>query len=248
MSIIGLILGSGGAALPQFERLPDGLDTPYGQAVDGFFRGILAGAELLVLHRHGQPRRYAPHAINYRANLWRLQALGVERLVAIYTVGAIAAGLQPGDLAAPDQLIDYSWGRAQTFDDGGATHVDFTKPFDAELTAALAAAAQRAAVQVAAGGVYGCTQGPRLETAAEIDRMERDSCTLVGMTAMPEAALARELGLPLAPLCIVVNPAAGRGAAADHIDLGAVQEASNKGLAEVLAVLREFLGKERPRR
>ena len=244
MSITGLILGSGDAALPQLERLPDGLDTPYGRAADGFFRGILAGEELLVLHRHGQPRRHAPHAINYRANLWRLQALGVERLVATYTVGAIAARLLPGDLVVPGQLIDYSWGRAQTFDDGGATHVDFTKPFDAELIAALAAAAQRATVQLAAGGVYGCTQGPRLETAAEIDRMERDGCTLVGMTAMPEAALARELGLPLAPLCIVVNPAAGRGAAAERIDLGALQETSNKGLAKVLAVLREFLGKE----
>ena len=239
----GLLVGSGGPSLPpQFARRRTPRETPYGEAADGFFRGVLNGAELTVLHRHGEPRQHAPHAINYRANLWLLRSLGVERLVATYAVGAIEAGLQLGDLAAPEQLIDYSWGRAQTFDETGATHVDCTQPFDAELANALAAAARRAGVPLARGGVYGCTQGPRLETAAEIDRLERDGCTLVGMTAMPEAGLARELGLPIAPLCIVVNPAAGRGKEADRIDLSAMQQAAHGGFAKVLAVLGELLG------
>ena len=240
--MIGLILGSADGPLPHFERLRDSLDTPYGQAADGFFRGTLGGVELLALHRHGQPRRLAPHAINYRANLWRLQALGAKRLVAIYTVGAIAAGLRPGELVAPDQLIDYSWGRAQTFDETGATHVDCAQPFDAELADALAEAAQRAGVALARGGVYGCTQGPRLETAAEIDRLERDGCTLVGMTAMPEAGLARELGLPLAPLCIVVNAAAGRGDDPHRIDLAELARSAQAGIASIRTLLGEMLG------
>ena len=238
----GLLLGSGGLSLPpQFERLSTQRQTPYGEAADGFFKGDLSGVELTVLYRHGEPRRHAPHAINYRANLWLLQRLGVQRLVAVYAVGAMDSKLRPGALAAPEQVIDYSWGRAQTFDETGATHVDCTQPFDAELAGALAEAAQRAGVALA-GGTYGCTQGPRLETAAEIDRLERDGCTLVGMTAMPEAGLARELGLPLAPLCIVVNAAAGRGDDPHRIDLHELSRFARAGFASVTALLEEFLG------
>ena len=237
----GLLVGSGGLSLPpQFKRLPTPRQTPYGEAADGFFTGDLSGTELAVLYRHGEPRRHAPHAINYRANLWLLHRLGVQRLVATYAVGAIDPKLRPGALAAPQQVIDYTWGRAQTFDETGATHVDCTEPFDAELAGALAATAQRAGVALA-GGVYGCTQGPRLETAAEIDRLERDGCTLVGMTAMPEAVLARELRLPLAPLCIVVNPAAGRGADPSRIDLAELSRSAQAGFASVTALLGEFL-------
>ena len=238
----GLLVGSGGLSLPaQFERLQTQLQTPYGEAADGFFRGVLNGVELTVLHRHGEPRQHAPHAINYRANLWLLRRLGVERLVATYAVGAIDSRLRPGDLAAPEQIIDYTWGRAQTFDETGTTHVDCTQPFDAELANALAEAAQRAGVALTRGGVYGCTQGPRLETAAEIDRLERDGCTLVGMTAMPEAGLARELRLPLAPLCIVVNAAAGRGDDPRRIDLAELSRSAQAGFASVTALLGEFL-------
>ena len=237
----GLLVGSGGLSLPpQFERLPTQRQTPYGEAADGFFKGDLSGVELTVLYRHGEPRQHAPHAINYRANLWLLQRLGVQRLVAVYAVGAMDSKLRPGALAAPEQVIDYSWGRAQTFDETGATHVDCTQPFDAELADALAEAAQRAGLALA-GGVYGCTQGPRLETAAEIDRLERDGCTLVGMTAMPEAGLARELGLPLAPLCIVVNAAAGRGDDPHRIDLHELSRFARTGFASVTALLEEFL-------
>ena len=238
----GLLVGSGGLSPPvRFERLQAQRQTPYGEAADGFFKGDLNGVELTVLYRHGEPRRHAPHAINYRANLWLLRQLGVERLVAIYAVGAIELRLRPGDLAAPEQIIDYTWGRAQTFDETGATHVDCTQPFDAGLANALEEAAQRVGVALTRGGVYGCTQGPRLETAAEIDRLERDGCTLVGMTAMPEAGLARELGLPLAPLCIVVNAAAGRGDDPRRIDLAELTRSAQAGFAKVTALLREFL-------
>ncbi len=238
----GLVIGSGEVVPPLgFQRLEGKLETPYGPAADGFFLGTLAGSEIVALYRHGAPRRFAPHAINYRANLWRLRALNVQQVVAVYTVGGIDSGLRPGDLVLPEQIIDYSWGRAQTFDESGATHVDFTRPFDAKLAAALAAAANRLAAPLVGGGVYGCTQGPRLETAAEIDRMGRDGCTLVGMTAMPEAALARELKLPLAALCVVINAAAGRGVEAHRIDFGQFEQFQQQGFRAALRLVDELL-------
>ena len=144
----------------------------------------------------------------------------------------------------PDQIVDYTWGRAHTYDAAGEQHVDFTVPFDAGLTGEFAAAAERLGLSLVPGGVYGCTQGPRLETAAEIDRMERDGCTLVGMTAMPEAALARELELPLLGICVVVNPAAGRGLDPTRIDHRALARDRAAGLAKVDRLIDEFCGFE----
>ena len=234
---IGLIIGSGEVSLPGgFERISR-LDTPYGPASDGFFQGRLGAEALVVSYRHGEPRRFAPHTINYRANLWLLKTLGAERVIAVYAVGGIDPALRPGDLAAPDQIIDYTWGREHTFDETGATHVDFTRPYDDELNAAVAAAARRAGVDLVEGGVYGATQGPRLESAAEIDRMERDGCTVVGMTGMPEAGLVRELGLPMASLCIVVNAAAGRGDDPGQIDMAGFERAAGRGFAGVMRLL-----------
>ena len=180
--------------------------------------------------RHGEPRALAPHAVNYRANLWLLKQMGARRVLALYTVGAIDAALTPGDLILPRQIIDYSWGRAHTFDESGGMHVDVSEPFDDGLIRDAAAAAERVGLSVVIGGVYGCTQGPRLETAAEIDRLERDGCTLVGMTAMPEAGLARELDLPLLGVCIAVNPAAGRGPDPTRIDHAALARDRAAGL------------------
>lgn len=238
----GLIVGSGDFSLPgRFERISDGLGTPYGEAADGFFRGRVLGEELLLAYRHGEPRRLAPHAINYRANLWLLKALGARRLIAVYTVGGIDRSLGLGELAAPQQIIDYTWGREHTLDATGATHVDFTRPYDGELGAAVAAAAQRTGVDLVRGGVYAATQGPRLESAAEIDRLERDGCTVVGMTGMPEAGLARELGLPMTSLCIVVNAAAGRGSDPQRIDMGAFERAAEQGFAAVMRILEALL-------
>ena len=160
------------------------------------------------LARHGDELAHPPHSINYRANIWALKQLQAEAILALCTVGGICHAA--GDLVVPDQLIDYSWGRAQSFDDGGPVrHIDFSEPFDAALRRQILEAARSLNENPTDGGTYGCTQGPRLETAAEIARMRRDGCTMVGMTAMPEAALAREAGLPYAVLASVVNPAAG---------------------------------------
>ena len=240
-----LIAGSGG--LPLMERLAvteASLDTPYGPVAGPVRVGVRGNGTLIGLPRHGEPRRLAPHTVNYRANLWLLKQMGAERVVATYTVGAIDPGLGPGDLVLPSQVIDYTWGRDHTYDDSGDRHVDFTEPFDAGLVRDAAAAAERTGLPVALGGVYGCTQGPRLETAAEIDRLERDGCTLVGMTAMPEAALARELGLPLLGICVVVNPAAGRGPDPTRIDLEALATDRAAGLARADRLVSGLLGLE----
>ncbi len=181
---------------------------------------------LLFTPRHGAGHVVPPHRINYRANIEALRMLGATRIVAMNAVGGIADNLPPGALAVPDQLIDYTWGREATFfevesGDEGVVHIDFGEPYSQALREQVLAAASRAtdAVDdklghaVVAGGVYGCTQGPRLETAAEIRRLRADGCTMVGMTGMPEAALAREAGLDYASIALSVNWAAGLEAA-----------------------------------
>ncbi len=193
--------------------------------------------EVLLLARHGEHHDIPPHRINYRANLKALKLLGAEAVIALNTVGVIPARPYPGQLAVPQQLIDYTWGRPQTLFDGGAEgldHVDFTEPFSDDLRRALIAAAADAEVECHDGGVYGVTQGPRLETAAEVDRFERDGVDFLGMTAMPEAALARELGLGYACLSLIVNRAAGRGAAAIHDDIEASTLTAKLGAVRVL--------------
>jgi 5'-methylthioinosine phosphorylase len=188
--------------------------TPWGNPSGALVEGHRDGRRLLFLQRHGEPRSLPPHRINYRANLWALRDAGASAIVAINAVGGISAGMNPGDLVIPDQLIDYTWGRAHSFDSaeaGPPVHIEFTEPYDGPLRAALLAAAVNAAEPCRDGAVLGVTQGPRLETAAEIRRLARDGCDLVGMTAMPEAALARELALPYASVCMVVNAAAGLG-------------------------------------
>ena len=188
--------------------------TPFGYPSRPVQEGRLDGVRVYFLQRHGSPAMIPPHLINYRANLWALQSLGVKEIVAINAVGGINPALTPGRLVIPDQLIDYTWGREHSFDDGSTgalQHIDFTDPYDSALRAALADAANGAGINVEAGGVHGITQGPRLETAAEIRRMAADGCDVVGMTGMPEAALARELAIGYASICMVVNPAAGLG-------------------------------------
>lgn len=190
------------------------VETPYGAVSAAIERGQVDGVELVFLQRHGRPRSLPPHRINYRANLWALQDVGVTHVVALNAVGGIHRSLAPGMLVVPDQIIDYTWGRAQTFDEGegGAPrHIDFTEPYSSGLRAALLRAARAADERVEDGGVMAVTQGPRLETAAEVRRLRRDGGDVVGMTGMPEAALARELGLSYASLCMVVNAAAGLG-------------------------------------
>jgi len=204
---------TGSAKLPMdVEAAVDLSAHSFGEASGRVWRARLRGAPILTLARHGDETHIAPHAINYRANLYALAAAGARWIIAIHTVGGIRRDLQPGDLLVPDQLIDYTHGRMQTFaPDSQVRHIEFSQPFSANLAEQLVDAAASAGMVVQRGGVYGCTQGPRLETAAEIDRLQRDGCCVVGMTAMPEAALARELGLDYVSLCLVVNPAAGRG-------------------------------------
>lgn len=175
------------------------------------------------LGRHGDAHDIPPHRINYRANLAALRLLGVEHVIGLNTVGVITRGY-PGQLAVPDQVLDYTWGRDHSIYDGQSTsldHIDFTEPFDRRLRQEILAAGQAAEVLCHDGGVYAVTQGPRLETAAEVDRLERDGADYVGMTAMPEAALARELDMKYACLSLIVNFAAGRGEKAIHEDIEA---------------------------
>ncbi len=211
---IGLIIGSGAAKLGLQIEARSPAKTPYGEPSSPVLRTNIGGRNVLAIARHGESQNIPPHLVNYRANTWILREHGVSQCIAVNAVGIIAADtFEPGGLAIPDQLIDYTWGREHTFDDGSSgqlRHIEFTEPFDVVLRGRLAAVAARSAA-AQGRGIYGVTQGPRLETAAEIDRMARDGCTMVGMTAMPEAALARELGLRYAICAVGVNHAAGRG-------------------------------------
>lgn len=190
------------------------IETPYGSPSDAIVQGELDDTSLLFLPRHGDGHRIPPHAINYRANLWALREAGATGILALNAIGAINAQLAPSDLALPDQILDYTWGRAHTFFDGESEdvrHVDFTNPYSGVLRERFEGAASDLGLRCFTPCCYAATQGPRLESSAEIDRLERDGADIVGMTGMPEAALARELDLPYASLCVVANMAAGRG-------------------------------------
>lgn len=208
--------------------------TPYGEPSSALTFGRLCGRDVVFLPRHGHGHSIAPHEVNYRANIWALREEQVTAIVSVASVGGIRADLAPGVLAVPDQIIDYTHGRRGTFFEGPdqpVTHVDFTEPYCPVLRASLLAAAAAAGEAVVDGGVYAVTQGPRLETAAEVVRLERDGADMVGMTGMPEAALARELGLSYAALAVVANFAAGRGNSEHAIDL--------HGIGKVLSVAME---------
>jgi 5'-methylthioadenosine phosphorylase/5'-methylthioinosine phosphorylase len=214
MGFLAIIGGSGSRHFDDSEASPGrAAQTPYGATSAAIRRLTLAGHEILYLPRHGVGHRIPPHRVNYRANLWALKEAGADRVVGLAAVGGIAAGLGPRSFAIPHQVIDYTYGRDQSFHEGGESgvlHVDFSDPYCGELRALLVAACAATGVSVLDRAVYGVTQGPRLETAAEILRLQRDGCDLVGMTGMPEAVLARELGLCYASLAFVVNWAAGK--------------------------------------
>ncbi|MET1080255.1 MAG: S-methyl-5'-thioinosine phosphorylase [Pseudomonas sp.] len=236
----------GGTGLTQLEgltlRQAVELDTPYGAPSAPIQRGDYAGREVLFLARHGHPHRIPPHQVNYRANLWALQQAGAEAVLAVNAVGGIHAAMGTGHFCVPHQLIDYSWGREHSFFAGDleqVTHIDFSHPYDAGLRERLIAALRAEQCAFSGHGVYGCTQGPRLETVAEIARLERDGCDIVGMTGMPEAALARELDLPYACLALVVNPAAGKSTAI--ITMAEIELALAQGMGQVKATLARVL-------
>jgi 5'-methylthioinosine phosphorylase len=205
----------GGSGLYSMEGLHSReshlVDTPYGLTSGPVTTGYLDGEQVVFLARHGEDHSVGPHRINYRANLWALADAGAERILAVCTVGGIGEGCVPGAIVVPDQIIDYTWGRAQTFAEAGdpVTHTDFTEPYSLVLRQRVMDVLTGLDAGFVPGGTYAATQGPRFESAAEIARLARDGCTIVGMTGMPEAVLARELEIPYAAICPVGNLAAG---------------------------------------
>lgn len=215
MSRIAII---GGTGLTTFRTLQierrEVVRTPYGDPSAPLTFGSISGVDVVFLARHGDGHTVPPHKVNYRANLWALKSIDVEKVIAVAAVGGIRDDLIPASIAFPSQLIDYTYSRENTFfEDGekGSMHIDFTQPYCESLRQIMIAEAKKKGFKTCDECTYAATQGPRLETAAEIDRLERDGCDMVGMTGMPEAALARELGLCYAACSVVANKAAGRG-------------------------------------
>lgn len=236
----------GGTGLTQLEGLTilqsDRRETPYGLPSADYLLGEFSGKTVFFLARHGNPHSIPPHKINYRANIYGLKQLGVKAIVAVAAVGGITEEMSAAHIAVPDQIIDYSYGRKQTFfEDPGApvTHVDFSYPYSQKLRARLINAASSVNIPVSPRGTYGCTQGPRLETAAEILRMERDGCDLVGMTGMPEAVLARELGIEYASISVIANKAAGKSNG--EITMAEIERNLHVGMANAGEILKAFL-------
>ena len=236
-----IIGGSGLAKLSALSNVRrQVMRTPYGEPSGALTFGSFGGHEVVFLARHGYGHTIAPHEINYRANIWALKELGVSGILAVATVGGIRLDYGPGSLVVPHQIIDYTHGRAATFFQGSeaaVVHADFTHPYSQRLRKLLLDAAARCNEPVFDGAVYACTQGPRLETAAEIERIARDGGDLVGMTGMPEAALAREADLEYAALAVVVNHAAGRGSSAQRIELKELDEVMRTTVTRAVCVL-----------
>lgn len=244
MTRIAVIGGTGMNQWPGLEiERRQLVATPYGEPSAPLLEGRVYSTRAIFLARHGEGHKLPPHAINYRANLWALREAGVKSVIAIAAVGGIAKWFAPGEVAIPEDLIDYTYGREHTYSDGrpgsGVEHADFTQPYPPALRTALAQAAEAAQVKLAGSGVLGVTQGPRLESPAEIRRMARDGCDMVGMTGMPEAALARELGIDYACLAVSVNWAAGVMGLGDiHAE---IHQSIEAGMSKVRAILERAL-------
>lgn len=237
----------GGSGLTQLANLAqvrrEVVRTPWGEPSGPLTFGALCDEPVVFLARHGYGHTIPPHRVNYRANIWALREAGARAIVSVASVGSIRADWGPGTLVVPDQIIDYTSGRDCTYHDGGEAgvrHVDFTHPYDQVLRARLLAALTIAGERAIDGGVYAATQGPRLETAAEVSRLERDGAELIGMTGMPEAVLARELELSYASLSVVANYAAGRFDSAERISLVDVEAVLQDAMARVRRVLEEI--------
>ena len=241
---VGIIGGTGLTTLSGLEITGErDVQTPWGEPSSALVEGRLGDQPVIFLSRHGNPHRIPPHQVNYRANLWALEKAGVRTVVGVNAVGGIHPAMGPAHIVIPEQIIDYTWGRGSTFFEGeldGVTHIDFTFPYTEFARAVAIGAARDLGLSFSDFGVYGATQGPRLETAAEIARMERDGCDLVGMTGMPEAALAAELKLNYVCLGLVVNWAAGKS---DHIiTMDEIEAAIDQGMSGIKRILEESIG------
>jgi 5'-methylthioadenosine phosphorylase len=237
----------GGSGLTQLSSLEVGrrkvVRTPYGDPSGALTFGRIGACDVVFLARHGYGHTIVPHEVNYRANIWALRQEGVDAIVSVASVGGIRNDIWPGTLVLPHQIIDYTWGRASTYFEGPGqpvNHIDFTEPYSRALRERLLKAAGAIGERIMDGGVYAATQGPRLETAAEINRLEGDGADLVGMTGMPEAALARELGLEYAAIAVVANYAAGRGDSERAISLDKIQVILDEALGRVRKIIEKF--------
>jgi 5'-methylthioadenosine phosphorylase len=234
----------GGSGLTQLSNLDVthrlAVRTPYGEPSGALTFGRIAGADVVFLARHGYGHTIPPHEVNYRANIWALKEQKVEGVISVASVGGIRADMKPGVIAVPHQILDYTWGRKNTYFEGGeqpVTHIDFTEPYSAQLRRRILEAARACGETVIEDAIYATSQGPRLETAAEVDRLERDGADVVGMTGMPEAALARELELEYATIAVVANSAAGRADSLHGIRLEQIEQVLQESLARVRRVI-----------
>jgi len=237
----------GGSGLTQLSSLEVGrrkvVRTPYGDPSGALTFGRIGRCDVVFLARHGYGHTIVPHEVNYRANVWALRQEGVDSIISVASVGGIRNDIWPGTLVLPHQIIDYTWGRASTFFEGPGqpvNHIDFTEPYSRALRERILNAAGAIGERIMDSGVYAATQGPRLETAAEITRLERDGADLVGMTGMPEAALARELGLEYAAITVVANYAAGRGDSERAIALDKIQMILDEALGRVRKIIEKL--------
>ena len=242
--MLAIVGGSGLSKLSNMEvARRKVVRTPYGEPSGALTLGRIAECDVIFLARHGYGHTIAPHQVNYRANLWALKEAGAKEIVSVASVGSIRKDLWPGVLVLPHQIIDYTWGRASTFFEGAGVavnHIDFTEPYSAPLRGKLAAAAAASGERITDGGVYAATQGPRLETAAEITRLERDGADIVGMTGMPEAALAREIGLDYAAIAVVANFAAGRGESEHAVPLDRIGAVLDESMGRVRRIIEKL--------
>ena len=237
----------GGSGLTQLSSLEVGrrkvVRTPYGDPSGALTFGRIGRCDVVFLARHGYGHTIVPHEVNYRANVWALRQEGVDSIISVASVGGIRNDIWPGTLVLPHQIIDYTWGRPSTFFEGPdqpVHHIDFTEPYSRALRERILNAAGAIGERIMDSGVYAATQGPRLETAAEITRLERDGADLVGMTGMPEAALARELGLEYAAIAVVANYAAGRGDSERAIALDKIQVILDEALGRVRKIIEKL--------
>lgn len=238
----------GGSGLTQLSNLDVthrlAVRTPYGEPSGALTFGRIGGADVVFLARHGYGHTIPPHEVNYRANIWALREQNVEGVVSVASVGGIRADMRPGAIAVPHQIIDYTWGRKNTFFEGGeqnVTHIDFTEPYSAQLRNRILDAARGCGEAVLENAVYAACQGPRLETAAEINRLERDGADLVGMTGMPEAALAREAGLDYATIAVIANFAAGRADSLHGIRMEDIEQVLQQALVRVRRIIERLV-------